>query len=58
MKKLFLSTIIFFIASHLAFSQGTVRGKITDKNGETLIGATVVLKSKTSVGSVTDFDGN
>ncbi len=41
-----------------SFGQGTVRGKVTDKNGEALIGATISLKSNHSVGVATDFDGN
>ena len=41
-----------------AFAQGTVRGKITDVNGETLIGATVILKDYPSTGTTADFDGN
>ncbi len=34
-----------------------VRGKITDQNGEALIGATILVKG-TSVGTTTDVDGN
>ncbi|HXU26488.1 MAG TPA: TonB-dependent receptor, partial [Bacteroidia bacterium] len=40
------------------FGQGTVRGKITDNTGEALIGATVVIKAKTSSGVMADLDGN
>ena len=40
------------------FSQGTIRGKITDENGEALIGATVYLKTSITGGVLTDFDGN
>jgi hypothetical protein len=39
------------------FAQGTVRGTITDNKGETLVGATVVLKSEPGTGTVTDLDG-
>lgn len=49
-------TCIFFYG--VAISQGTVRGKITDENGEAMIGATVVLKSNNSIGTVADLDGN
>lgn len=35
-----------------------VRGKVTDNNGETVIGAAVVFKNDPSNGVVTDFDGN
>ena len=34
-----------------------VTGRVTDANGEGIISATVVVKG-TSVGTVTDFDGN
>src|ERR1035437_9143385 len=35
-----------------------VRGKISDKNGETLIRVTVYLKNNIGVGVATDLDGN
>lgn len=57
MKK-FLPLILFVFAASWAHSQGTVRGKISDNLGETVIGATVILKSDPSKGTVTDFDGN
>ena len=52
--------LLFFLvhASGAVLAQGTVRGKITDVNGETLIGATVVLKDDPSTGTTADFDGN
>lgn len=37
--------------------QGVVRGRVTDENGEGLIGATVVVRG-TTVGTVTDEQGN
>ena len=40
-----------------AFAQGTVRGKISDENGESLIGVSVFLKENPSVGVPTDLDG-
>lgn len=36
----------------------TVRGAVTDSNGEPVIGATIVVKDKPSQGTVTDIDGN
>jgi hypothetical protein len=57
MKKLFILAFACFAVSGL-FAQGTVRGKVTDENGEPLIGATVVLKSKLTTGTTTDYDGN
>jgi len=58
MKNLFLFIVLFIFSVVAAFGQGTVRGKITDENGETVIGATIVLKSNPTFGTITDFDGN
>lgn len=52
---------LFLIISscfHKASAQGTLRGKISDENGEALIGVTIVLKSDASIGAETDFEGN
>jgi len=57
MKKLLLLSFACLVFS-FSFAQGTVRGKVSDKNGETLIGVTIVLKSNRSFGVTTDFDGN
>jgi hypothetical protein len=40
------------------FGQGTIRGKITDSNGESLVGATVLIRESPTTGTITDFDGN
>src|SRR5262245_51622939 len=56
--RIFLLMFAGWLTCGVAFSQGTVRGKISDANGETLIGVAVVLKANRSVGTVTDFDGN
>ena len=54
-----LILFFFFLASVLnCVGQGTMRGKITDSNGETLIGVSVVLKNNKGIGTITDFDGN
>jgi hypothetical protein len=58
MKKLFFIIALNISFIYSAFSQGTIRGKISDKNGETLIGVTLVLKANPSVGVTTDLDGN
>jgi len=57
MKKLslFLFLMVFGVATALA--QRTVSGTIVDSSGEPLIGANVIAKG-TTVGTVTDFDGN
>ena len=46
------------MTSSLAFSQGILRGKITDESGEALIGVTVYLKSNKTAGTFTDLEGN
>lgn len=49
--------ILFFCFSVFAFSQNTlVKGKVTDENGDPLIGVTIVLKGTTN-GVITDVDG-
>src|SRR5687767_14355508 len=57
-KLLILFTVAGLFVCGSAFSQGTIRGKIADANGETLIGVAIVLKANRSIGTVTDFDGN
>ncbi len=39
-------------------AQGTIKGRISDANGESLIGVTLILKSNPTIGTVTDYDGN
>lgn len=58
MKKILFNATVCFISVSFSFGQGTVRGKISDSNGELLIGATVVLKSNKAVGTSADLDGN
>ncbi|MBP3252306.1 MAG: TonB-dependent receptor [Prevotella sp.] len=43
---------------HVEQQSGVVKGQVTDKSGEGIIGATVKLKGSTTTGTVTDFDGN
>ncbi len=57
MKQIVTFLFILLIAK-ITFGQGTVRGKLTDNNGESLIGARVVLKNNPAIGTITDFDGN
>ena len=53
MKRILLFLAI--ISSNLIFSQASIRGTVTDDNGEVLVGATVQLtKSK---GQLVDVDG-
>ncbi len=58
MKSIFLLFISAFCLAYSAFGQGSVRGKVTDNNGETVIGASVTFKHDPGTGTVTDLDGN
>lgn len=55
--KRFALILLIVSLSTWVMAQDVVKGKITDQNGETLIGATVVVKGTTN-GTVTDIDGN
>lgn len=45
------------LMGHVSFGQGfTISGKVTDENGETILGASVLIKG-TSIGTITDSDG-
>jgi len=50
--------LLAFCTPVLAQNGITVKGNVTDNTMEPLIGASVVVKGQTSVGTVTDFDGN
>ncbi|HRO97937.1 MAG TPA: outer membrane beta-barrel protein [Flavobacteriales bacterium] len=52
-----LLALLLLLSGMMAMAQGTLRGTVSDPNGETLIGATVVLKSDPGQGVVTDLDG-
>lgn len=57
-KRLVLIVLFGFIFVTNAFAQGqTVTGTVKDEKGESIIGASVVIKG-TGNGTVTDFDGN
>ncbi len=51
-------TIVYQLSAINSFGQGTIRGKVTDANGEALIGVIIVLKSNRSIGTISDLDGN
>lgn len=60
-SALFLSTTFIFASSGIKSNEikqnNTLKGTVVDQNGESVIGASVVYKG-TSIGVVTDFDGN
>jgi TonB-linked SusC/RagA family outer membrane protein len=64
LKQLIRQTIpamlmLFACSTALHAQNGvTVKGTVTDASDEPLIGASVVVKGQTSLGTVTDFDGN
>lgn len=59
-KKLLLTLGIVLFCSSLAFSQGTIKGKVTDQGGGAIEFANVLLKKDGSVVNLamTDGDGN
>jgi hypothetical protein len=54
LRCLFLS--LFFLSTLITYAQVTVRGKVVDATGETLIGVNVIVKG-TSQGTITDTNG-
>ncbi len=58
-KTQFALAGMLLLAGTSAFGQsGTTGGRVTDKNGEPVIGASVKVKGGSGVGTVTDIDGN
>ena len=59
MKKIKNTLLLcVLLLSQLGFSQGTVRGKITDEKGNALYNAKVYFKSDRTKIGLSDFDGN
>ena len=56
MKQVLLGLALFFMSATLAMAQRTVTGKVTDDQGEPLIGATVTAPG-TAAGTITDVNG-
>ncbi|GBU08326.1 SusC/RagA family TonB-linked outer membrane protein [Bacteroidales bacterium] len=57
MKRMTLFLLCFFVSIGLAIGQNArITGVVIDENGETVIGASIVVKG-TQVGTVTDIDG-
>lgn len=52
-------SLLCLLFSHTLVAQGiTVKGQVSDAQGESIIGATVVVKGNPTLGAATDFDGN
>lgn len=56
-KQLLWTLLLLFLFTGQAIAQTTINGKVTDKQGEPLIGATITVKSHPTLGTVTDIDG-
>lgn len=57
MKKRFMLMLLAMALDISAWADGTFRGRVTDENGEPMIGATIVIKSLPTVGTTADYDG-
>lgn len=55
-RIVFLSFFFLLLYSN-SYSQGIIRGKVTDETGETVIGAAVYIKSNTAKATTTDIQG-
>ena len=58
MKRLFTFLVLIIFGCIESNSQGIIRGKVADTNGEVIIGAPVFIKSDPQKGVATDIDGN
>ena len=58
MRAALLFCLVAVISLSVSAQNVTVTGTVTDKTGETVIGASVVQKGNTSNGTITDIDGN
>ncbi|MDR1258362.1 MAG: TonB-dependent receptor [Tannerellaceae bacterium] len=56
-RKLSILSLMMYLCLAAAFAQTTVRGKILDEFGESIIGANIIEKGTTN-GTITDLDGN
>nr|WP_290937615.1 carboxypeptidase-like regulatory domain-containing protein [Haliscomenobacter sp.] len=56
MKQHLLALMLMLFGATVVFGQLTISGKVTDKDGEPLIGASIMVKGTTN-GTVSDIDG-
>ena len=57
MRHALLFLLVTMISLSVSAQNVTVKGTVTDKTGETVIGASVVEKGNTSNGTITNLDG-
>ena len=59
MKRNLLITCVMLLFAVVSMAQNkiTVSGVVTDKTGETVIGASVRVKGQENMGTITDIDG-
>jgi len=57
LRTLMFVVTLLFLFNFAVYAQGTVSGKVTDVNGDAIIGANVLLTG-TTMGDATDTDGN
>ena len=58
MKQLSILLLTMMFCTTMWAQKVDVKGTVVDSNGEALIGASVVVKGNTSLGTITDLDGN
>jgi TonB-linked SusC/RagA family outer membrane protein len=58
MKQLFITLFFLLSGAGAIFAQRAVSGTVTDEAGTPLIGANVIAKESSAVGTITDIDGN
>jgi len=58
MKQFLFLLFVLLCTVSLSYGQQTVSGTVTDDSGQALIGANVVAKEASGIGTITDIDGN
>ncbi len=58
MRKLLLLLGVVLLCMQLSAQQRTISGKVTDQNGAPIPLASVVIKGKKNIGTITDAQGN
>ena len=58
MKKKILIVVIILMTTILSWSQGIVRGKVTDENGLPVLDVQIYPQNDKKTGALSDFDGN